>query len=281
MTRKRNRLVSVIRAYFSRPLNTIALLVFILIVLLCVCAPLFVAKNYNTIHVNLIFEKPSWQHIFGRDRLGRDYLGRVLYGGRLTLKVASFATVIGFLAGTVLGVLCGYFDSTLDTVVMRLVETLEAVPFLLLVLVFEILLGLGTGNYRYALGVAMIPKVTHFIRAEVMKLRSQEFIEASRSIGCSEVQIIFSHVLNNILPVLVLQLLRCFAEAVLTCTICGYLQIGFTPPMADWGTLVADGYHVLRVYPWISLLPSGSVILTVLSLNLIGNGLHDAIGRKS
>ncbi|MBQ9048363.1 MAG: ABC transporter permease [Solobacterium sp.] len=280
MTPKRNKLANIVRAYFSRPLNTIALLCFILVVLLCVFAPLIVPENYNTIHVNRIFEKPSWQHIFGRDRLGRDYLGRVLFGGRLTLKVASFATVIGFLLGTAAGILCGYFGNTLDTVVMRFIETLEAVPFLLLVLVFEIMLGLGTGNYRYALGVAMIPRLTHFVRAEVMKLRSQEYIEASRSIGCSEMQIIFRHILNNIFPILILQLLRCFAEAVLTCTICGYLQIGFTPPMADWGTLVADGYHVLRVYPWISLLPSGSVILTVLSLNLIGNGLHDALGQK-
>ena len=271
-----------IKQFFRNPLTVIALLLFVFIIVICLCAPLLAQDNYNAVNVYQGLQPPSAAHLFGTDNLGRDMFSRVLYAGRITLGYSLIATLIAVISGTVLGVISGYFGGTVDAVIMRITEILSAIPYFLLVIVFEIMLGFGQGNFKYAMGVAAAPAIIHMVRAETLSVMSNEFIEAAKALGFSDIVIILRHVLNNILNSLILHTTSSYSDAMLTCSVLGYLGIGFQPPQADWGTLVASGYSALRVNPHLALIPCGLIMICVLSVNLIGNGLRDTLeGDKS
>ncbi|MBQ6452004.1 MAG: ABC transporter permease [Solobacterium sp.] len=266
-----------LRYFMRQPLYVCALVIFLFIALACILAPLLAKENYNLVDVYHGMEPPSAEHIFGTDRLGRDHFSRILFAGRVTLGYSLTATLIALGLGLVLGVISGYFGGMADTVIMRITEVLSAVPYFLLVIVFEIMLGFGEGNFKYAMGIAAAPAIIHLVRAETLNVVGSEYIEAARALGFSDLTIILRHVINNIMNSLVLHATGTYADAMLTCSILGYLGIGFVPPQADLGTLIAGGYGDLRVNPHLSLIPCAVIMLSVLSVNLIGNGIRDAL----
>ena len=266
-----------LRYFLHQPLYAGALIVFIVIAGACLLAPVLAKENYNAVDVFNGLQGPSAEHIFGTDKLGRDLFSRTLYAARVTLGYSLTATVIALVLGLVLGVVSGYFGGAADNVIMRITEVLSSIPYFLLVIAFEIMLGFGKGNFRYAMGIAAAPAIIHLVRAETLNVMGSEYIEAARALGFSDLSIILRHVLNNIMNSLVLHITGTYADAMLTCSILGYLGIGFVPPQADLGTLVSGGYGELRVNPHLVLIPCAVIMLSVLSVNLIGNGIRDAL----
>lgn len=250
--------------------------VFLAIALSCLLAPVITDNSYITVDTVGSFSGFSREHPLGTDALGRDLLTRLLYGGRVTLGISFTALLLGALAGTVTGIISGYYGGRLDALLIRVVEALSAVPAILLVVAVECTLGWGEGNYRYAIALSLIPPFAKVIRASVMTIVGNEYIEAARALGLGDIRIIFHHILRNIAAPFLVQISSTAAETLLTCTIVGYLGFGVNPPTPEWGGMVAMSYNLIRSKPTVGLLPCIIIVLCSISLNLMGNGLRDA-----
>lgn len=258
----------------------VSLAIFSVICISCIAAPFLTEWEYSNINMDSLHEGPSLEHPFGTDNLGRDLLSRMLYGGRATLRISFTAVIISVVVGGIVGIACGFFGGVFDIIVMRIVDAVAAIPTIIMAIVVECALGFGVGNYMYAMAIALMPPFVRLIRTSVMTVMSFEYIEAAHALGVGNFKIILRHVIPNIVAPALIHISNTAAEAILMCTIIGYIGIGISPPKPEWGALVAYGYNSLRAYPHIALIPCVAVMLCVLSLNLLGNGLRDALDPR-
>ena len=257
-----------------------AFAVFLLICLACIFAPYITRWTYYEMNTNNIMQSPSSEHILGTDNLGRDMFSRILYGGRMTLQIAFSSAILALVIGGALGLVAGYFGRWLDFIISPLLDIIASIPVLLLVIVCEAVLGWGRGNFRYALALAAIPQIARLTRASVMNILGQEFIEAARALGVSHIGIISRHILHNIAPPLIIRFTSVLAEALLTCTIMGYLGIVVSPPTPEWGFIVFAARSHIRANPQLMIIPCAVIAICVLSISLFGDGLRDALDPR-
>ena len=255
-------------------------IVFLLICLACIFAPFITKWTYYEMNTDNVVQSPSATHILGTDNLGRDVYSRILYGGRMTLRITFMSTILALVVGSVLGLLAGYFGGWLDFIISPLLDVFASIPVLLLVIVCEAVLGWGRGNFMYALAVAAIPQFARLVRASVMNILGHEFIEAAHALGVSHFGIISRHILHNIAPPLIIRFTSALAEALLTCTIMGYLGIVVSPPTPEWGFMVFAARSYMRANPQLMIIPCAVIAICVLSISLFGDGLRDALDPK-
>ncbi len=223
---------------------------------------------------------PGPGHWAGTDLFGRDILSRLLYGGRVSLAVGVLAVLIAALPGTVLGLLAGYYGRWVDGAIMRLMDMLLAFPSMLLALAIVATLGPGLLNVMVAVGIAGIPNYTRLVRGSVLAVRKRWYIRAARAVGCRDSRIILRHVLPNVFaPIVVLATLD-VAWAILNASSLSFLGLGAQPPTPEWGAMLSEGRGYLRQAPWITAAPGLLIMLTVLSINLLGDGLRDALDPR-
>lgn len=264
------------RRFFRNKAATVSLVVFILVVLFCIVGPYFSPYNGISIDLKGSWGGPSLEHPLGTDSLGRDLMTRLMYGGRITLGITLTAVLVSLL-GLVLGLIAGYAGGKADAVISRVNDALASIPTFLMVLFAENIFGWGDGNYRYALGVALIPPLVRVARTAAMNVKSQEYIEAARALGVKSHKIVFGHVLRNIAAPVIVHVTGSAADTLIMCTIMGYLDIGISPPTPEWGAIVRNGFAVILSKPIQMIIPCTLIVMCVLSLNLIGNGLRDAL----
>jgi peptide/nickel transport system permease protein len=220
---------------------------------------------------------PSVSHPFGTDLFGRDVLSRVLHGARISLSVGILAAASAALPGLLLGLVGGYYGGWIDQMLMRLTDLALAFPSLILALGIVAILSPGLANVTIAVGLAGIPAYVRLVRGSVLSVREKLYVEAAQAVGCPHRRIILRHILPNISgPVLVLATMD-VAWAILRATSLSFLGLGAQPPTPEWGAMIDDGREFLRRAPWVSLAPSAVMMLAVLSLNLVGDALRDAM----
>ncbi|WP_330256111.1 ABC transporter permease [Nocardia sp. NBC_00565] len=220
-------------------------------------------------------QAPSGTHLFGTDDVGRDLWARTLYGSTLTIQAALIAVGIALVAGLALGVLSGFFGGIADSVIMRAVDVLLAIPALLLALAIVTALGFGTVPVAIAVGIGILPGFARTTRSEVLRVKTLPYVEAARAGGASWTRVLLRHILPNSWgPVMVLAVLD-FGTAVIAVAALSFLGFGAAPPQAEWGTLVANGRNFLVTAPWVSLMPGLVVATTVLSLNHLAKTLQE------
>ena len=223
---------------------------------------------------------PSAGHWFGTDSYGRDILSRVLYGGRISLQVGVVSIAIAAVLGTLLGLVAGYLGGWVDGAIMRFTDMLLAFPGLLLALGVVALLGPGTQNVIIAVGISGVTGYARLVRGCVLAAREEVYVQAAQSVGCSSWRIISRHLLPNILgPVIVLSTLD-VAWAILTAASLSFLGLGAQPPTPEWGAMLSEGRTVLAEAPWLTAFPGLMIMVTVLSVNLFGDGLRDALDPR-
>ncbi len=223
---------------------------------------------------------PSRQHLFGADNFGRDVFSRVLYGGRRSLPVGLIGVGIGALFGVSSGLIAGYYGKWIDSSIMRFVDLMLAFPGILLALTIVAILGTSQLNLMIAVGISFIPEYTRLVRSTVLTAREQEYVTAARVSGGGGMRIMGLHILPNILaPVLVLTTLELAAAIILGSTL-SFLGLGTKPPIPEWGSMLSDGRSMMRHYWWVSFFPGLAIMLTVLSVNLLGDGLRDALDPR-
>ena len=225
-------------------------------------------------------EFPNSSHWLGTDDLGRDILSRIIYGTRISLTVGVSAVVFALIIGGILGVLAGYYQGWIDTLIMRFVDILLSIPSILLAIAIVVSLGSSLRNLIIAIGIANIPVFARVIRSGVISIKEQEFIEASKALGANDLRIIFKHIIPNIMSPIIVQSSTGIATAILSAVGLGFIGLGLEASVAEWGTMLNSGRGYIRTHYYLTLYPGLAIMLTVLSFNLLGDGLRDAIDPK-
>ena len=255
------------------------------ILLLLAAAALFapVVAPYDPLGQNLDQDliPRSSEHWLGTDKLGRDILSRIIYGGRISLLVGITTVALSLAIGVVIGSLSGYFGGWIDQMLMRLVDILMAFPGILLAIAFTAVLGPGLDHVILALCLIGWTSYARLVRGEILSLRERDFIQAARSLGCRPKRIILRHLLPNLLPPLLIQSTFGLAAAIVAEGSLSFLGLGVEPPTPSWGAMLNDGRQFLLVAPHLTTYPGLGLMITVLALNLIGDALQDRLDRRN
>lgn len=248
---------------------------FLIFVALCaVLAPFITRYGYATVAPIDSLQAPSLAHPMGTDQLGRDIFARVLYGARLSLLIGLSATALGGFGGSLIGIVAGYFGGWLDEVLMRIVDIMLAFPGTLLAMGIVAMLGPSIVNLIAAVGIAAIPGFARLMRSTTLGVRSAEYVLAAEASGCTPTRIIRRHIVRNSRATFITYAMLSVSTAILYASALGFLGLGSKPPTPEWGLMVADGRDTLALAWWVTVFPGLAIVLTVLALNLLGDGLN-------
>ncbi|WEK51654.1 MAG: ABC transporter permease [Candidatus Kaistia colombiensis] len=225
--------------------------------------------------VTKMLQGPSAAHWLGTDELGRDVLSRAIYAARVSMQVALLAVTVGLVGGTLIGMTAAYFGGLVEQALMRAVDLLFSFPAILLAVVLMASLGTSVLNAMIAIGIVFIPGFSRLARASTQAVLRQQYIEAARSIGMSDVRIIFREILPNIMAPLIVEAAVAFAYAVLLESALSFLGLGAQPPDPSWGNMLSTGRGFMAQAPWLSIVPGMAMFICVLGFNLLGDGLRD------
>lgn len=256
------------------------LVIVILLIILALGADLFTKYTYEQQDLMASFQVPSKEHFFGTDEFGRDIFSRVVYGSRVSLQVGFIAVAVALCIGGFLGAIAGFYGGKVDNLIMRIMDILLSIPSTLLAIAIVAALGSGLGNLMIAVGISNVPTYARIVRASVMSIGGMEFIEAARAAGSSDLRIIFKHIIPNCLAPIIIQSTLGVASAILTAAGLSFIGLGIQPPSPEWGAMVSSGRAYIRDFPHMTLFPGIAIMLTILSLNLLGDGLRDALDPK-
>ncbi|WP_315779863.1 ABC transporter permease [Bradyrhizobium sp. SZCCHNPS1003] len=246
-------------------------------ILLAVLAPLVAPYDPLKTSWALVRKAPSAAHWFGTDDLGRDVLARVIYGARASLLAGAISVAIALAIGVPIGMIAGYRGGFLDALISRITDAMLACPFLILAIALAAFLGPSLGNAMIAIGVSATPIFVRLTRGEVMSVKVEEYVEAARSVGDTDLQIAVRHILPNIMPALLVQATLSVAAAIIAEAALSFLGLGQQPPAPSWGSMLNAAQRFLTNAPWMAIWPGLAIFLVVLSLNLLGDGLRDAL----
>lgn len=270
-----------IKKLFSNKLAAIGLIVTLVMSIIAVFAPWIATHPPNAMDLaNTLVGPGTDGHILGTDNYGRDLFSRIVYGARISLIVGIAAVVFGAFFGTWLGLIAGYFGGRLDSLIMRTMDGLFAFPFILLAITLMTVLGQGLTNVIIAIGIANIPGFARIVRGQVLSVKEEEFIEVTRSLGAKHGRILFQHVLPNCLAPLIVYGTMSVAGAIISEAALSFLGLGVQPPTASWGSILKDGKDFLVLSPHMATFSGTAILLTVLGINLFGDGLRDALDPK-
>lgn len=244
-------------------------------------APWLAPYPPDAIQLGQNLQPPSWRHPFGTDSLGRDVLSQVIWGARISLTIGFVSVGLAMVAGVPVGAVAGYRGGWPDRIIMRVVDLLVSFPTILLAIIVITIFGPGLGNAMIAIGVAQVPLYARLMRAAVLKTRALDYVLAARASGVREARILWRHVLPNCLPPLIVQSTLLFATAILSAAYLGFLGLGAQPPTPEWGTMLSKARDFLRVAPHVSIFPGLTIMVTVLGLNLLGDGLRDVLDPRA
>jgi peptide/nickel transport system permease protein len=268
------------RVFFSRGVVIFGAIILFILIVTAVAAPLL--SPYDPVRQNLkeTLAPPSTEHLLGTDFLGRDTMSRLIHGSRVSLAVALGAISIAAIVGVIAGMLAGFYGSWVNIVIMRCVDAFMSFPMILLALILAALLGGGLVNVMIAIGTALVPVYARLMCGQVLATREQDYILASRAIGSSNFRIMFSHILGNAFPPIIVLITMQVGTAILAEAGLSYLGIGITPPTPSWGTMVSDGFPYLITNPLLSVVPGVAIMIVVFAFNMVGDGLRDTLDPR-
>ena len=259
------------------------LFMIIILLLLCMSASLYI--DYEDVYTQSMADRfispGSEGHFLGTDQLGRDLFARIMYGGRISLLAGLVTVGIAMGLGIIIGGAAGYFGGKVDNVLMRICDVFMAVPQMLLAMAVVSALGQGTFKMLIALSVAQFPRYARTVRASILTLRNQEFVEAAKCCGTSSARIIFKHIIPNGLGPVIVGATLGLGSTILSIASLGFLGIGVASPTPEWGTILSENRTNIRYYPYLGLVPGIFIMIAVMCLNFIGDGLRDALDPRT
>ncbi|HIY21042.1 MAG TPA: ABC transporter permease [Candidatus Flavonifractor merdigallinarum] len=223
---------------------------------------------------------PSAEHWFGTDEYGRDIFARVIHGGRYSLLLGIATTAVSILVASIIGAATAYYGGLVDSIVMRILDMFMGIPLLLLAITIAAALGSGLRNLAIALIISLIPSFTRVIRSVILNISGSDYIEAAKAYGTSDLRIIASQMIPNAIGPIIVQATMSVANVILSATALSYLGMGMQPPTPEWGAMLSDGKEFMRYSPYVVTFPGLAIALSALSLNLLGDGLRDALDPK-
>lgn len=258
----------------------IGMFVIILATIIAILAPLLAPYDPAKVFSESLRLPPSAQFLLGTDDLGRDLLSRLMYGSRISLSVGLCVVVLSLCTGTFLGVIAGFYGGFIDRLIMRLTDLIMSLPSILFAIVIVAVLGPGIMNAIIAVSIVAIPNFTRIIRAQVMVEKNKQYIYAAKLFGASNFRIMFVEILPNCMAPLIVQASLGFSDGILNCAALGFLGLGAQAPMPEWGTMLSDARSFIESSPLMVTLPGLCILVIVLSFNLLGDGLRDALDPR-
>jgi peptide/nickel transport system permease protein len=263
--------------------NKLALIgsgIVLLLFIVSLLAPWLAPYDPGQIDLKKVLESPSWNNLFGTDQLGRDVLSRMIWGARISLKVGFAATGLAIIIGVILGATAGYYSGWVDAVIMRFVDIMLCFPTFFLILAVIAFLEPSIWNIMIIIGLTGWMGVTRLVRADFISLRERDFVKAAKTIGASDLRIIFIHILPNAMASILVAATLGIAGAILTESALSFLGIGVQPPTPSWGNILTSGYANIDIAWWLSLYPGMAILITVVGYNLLGEGIRDSLDPR-
>lgn len=262
--------------------SVLGLIIISTIIILAIASGFIYDYDTDIINQNISqrLKSPSLDHPFGTDELGRDILARTIYGSRISLSIGFSTVIISLFAGGILGAIAGFYGGRLDNIIMRVMDIFLAIPGTLFAITIVAALGTSTVNLMIALSISGVPRFARIVRSSVMTVRDVEFVEAARAIGASDFRIITQHVIPNSLAPVIVQTTLQVATIILTIAGLSFLGLGVSAPQPEWGAMLSSARTFMREYSYMTLFPGLAIMITILSLNLLGDGLRDALDPR-
>jgi peptide/nickel transport system permease protein len=270
----------VLNAFNTNKTSWIGLAIFLVVVVLALLAPYIAPFDPTDQNILEKLRGPSLEHWLGTDGFGRDTLSRVLYGARISLVIGIVSTIAAMVIGAAIGMLAGWHGGLLDTVTMQAMDVLLAFPSLILGLILVAMLGPSMTNIIIAIALTSIPPFARIARAPTIAVKEREFVDACRALGYSDVRIVVRHILPNILPEILVMGSLWLANAIRTEASLAFVGLGVKPPIATWGGMIREGFENILDSYWLALVPGIAILIVIFALNLLGDGLRDAIDPK-
>ena len=260
----------------------LGLVIFTVIVIIALMAGAI--YDYEEVVINMDIKNaqqlPNKDHLFGTDAYGRDVLARVVYGARVSLIIGLITVAAALSIGSIIGALAGFYGGRLDNILMRVMDVFLSIPSLLLAIAVVASLGPGVMNTMIAVAISNTPAYSRVIRSTIMSIRGREFIEAAHAVGVSDFRVIARHILPNSIGPVIVQATLGVGNVIITAASLSFLGLGIQPPMPEWGAMLSEGKEYIRYLPHLVVFPGLSIMITVLSLNLLGDGLRDALDPR-
>ncbi len=270
----------VLRAFNANKTSWVGLTLFLAVCALALLAPMIAPFDPTEQNIFNRLKPPSAEHWAGTDFYGRDTLSRILWGARISLTIGLLAIGAAMVIGSAIGLVAGYFGGKLDIVIMQTMDVLLAFPSLILGLIVVAMLGPSLANLVIAIALTAIPPFARIARAPTISVKEREFVEAGRALGYSDVRLMFGHILPNILPEILVMGSLWMATAIRVEASLAFIGLGVAPPTATWGGMIREGFENILDSYWLALFPSVAILLVVFALNLLGDGLRDAIDPR-
>ena len=280
--RKRSQLSLIWHRLRRNRLAMLGLALMSAILLLAVFADVIADYDTKVVGMNMAerLQTPSAKHWFGTDGYGRDVFARIIHGSRLSLSLSIISMLIAVAVGSMFGAISGYFGGRVDDVLMRLMDMLLAIPPMLMSISIVAALGRSMANLMLALALAYMPVFARVIRSSILSVKDQEFVEAARACGTSDARIILRHIIPNAVGPIIVQATLAMGSSILTISSLSFMGMGIQPPQPEWGTMLYEGRDLIRTSPYLVIFPGAAIAVSVLSLNLLGDGLRDALDPR-
>ena len=256
-------------------------MILVFLILCAIFAPLIAPYSYSYQDLDLGASKPSWDHLLGTDVMGRDLLSRILYGARISLMVGFVATGVALVIGVSWGIIAGYFGGRVDSVMMRIVDVLYGLPFIIFIILLMVIFGRNLWLLFGAIGAVEWLTMARIVRGQVIGLKNQEFVLAAQAMGVSNISMFKKHLFPNILGPIAVYATLTIPQVMLLESFLSFLGLGIQPPMSSWGTLIKDGVESMEEYSWLLIYPGITFTITLFALNFFGDGLRDALDPKT
>ena len=268
------------RRFRSNKLSMLGLIILILVVLMVIFGPVISGKDYQYIDYSIANTRPNGTYWFGTDEMGRDIFTRVCYGGRISIIIGIACTVVSFIIGSALGGIAGYLGGKTDDFIMRVIEVISSIPYLVLVVILSFVMGRSMFSLVFAMTITAWTGTARMVRGQVMQLKGQDFVSAATALGSSPARIIIKHLLPNTLGIIIVNLTLSIPSFIFSESFLSYIGLGVQPPETSWGALASLYQTRLMFDPYQLFFPCLMIVLTVLSFHLIGDGLTDALDPK-
>ena len=269
-----------LKAFNTNKTSWIGLVVFLIVVVAAILATVLATFDTNDQNILEKLRAPTLEHWLGTDSFGRDTLSRLVYGARISLIIGVVSTLAAMVIGTAIGMLAGWHGGRLDTVTMQAMDVLLAFPSLILGLILVAMLGPSMVNIIIAIALTSIPPFARIARAPTIAVKEREFVDAGRALGYSDSRILIVHILPNILPEILVMGSLWLANAIRTEASLAFVGLGVKPPTATWGGMIREGFENILDSYWLALVPGVAILIVIFALNLLGDGLRDAIDPK-
>ena len=266
--------------FVKNRLALIGLVVFVILVLVAIFADFIAPYGIDDQNLSVAFQAPSNEFILGTDNFGRDIFSRIVYGSRISLIVGVISVGIALIVGSTVGIVAGFVGGLVDTILMRIIDLLMSIPSILMAISIVAALGPSLRNVMIAVGISSIPSYARLTRSVVLSLKELQFIEAARAMGTGSFAVIVRHIVPNSLAPIIVQATMGVAGAILSAAGLGFIGLGIQPPTPEWGAMLNAGRHYIRDFPHMITFPGVAIMITIFSLNLLGDGLRDALDPK-